>query len=382
MAENLDHIRHLYLQKLAGTTTPKEDAELEAAMADPQIKQMCDELYELYNSPEMIELLRERPTNKRWDELAAQALEGAERSTRTIQLFRWVAAASVLVIVVTVMYSRYFHHPQPEIKELARLQPEFASDEVTINVAGGERIALRPNSSRLVANVKVKMGEDKTLRYEDPSGTADGWNQLEVPQRLDCRLVLSDGTEVWLNSKSSIRFPFTFSGDRREVEVSGEAYFNVSPDAGKPFVVQTPQGEVQVLGTTFNVNTYEPGKVVTSLVSGRIRAVGDGGTAELKPGQEAVWREDRELEVTAFDQREKLSWMQGVYYFKNADFQEIAKALERWYSLELVVDKPELAAYEFDVKLDKNKPLEEFMDVLRLSEGVRYRIEGKKLYVF
>lgn len=382
MAENLDHIRQLYLRKLAGTTTESEDAELEAALTDPRIRKMCQELDELYHSPEMLELLRERPTSKRWDELAAQAMESADRSTRIIRLFRWVAAASVVVMVGTVCYMRYLHHPQPEIRELARLAPEYVSDEVTIKMAGGDRIPLTPNTSRLVSRVKLRMEGDKSIKYEDPTGQADGWNQLEVPQRLDCRLILSDGTEVWLNSRSSIRFPFTFTGSRREVEVTGEAYFNVSPDAGKPFVVMTPQGEVQVLGTSFNVNTYEPGKVVTSLVSGSVRAAGEGGEVVLKPGQEAVFTEHQPLEVGKFDQRDKLSWMQGVYYFKAADFQTIAKAVERWYSLELVVGRPELAAYKFDVKLDKNKPVEDFMEILRVTKGLRYRIEGKELHVF
>lgn len=384
MAENLDHIRHLYLQQLAGATTESEDAELEAALTDPQIRKMCDELDELYSSPDMLELLRERPTNKRWDELAAQAMKSVERNTQTMRIFRYMAAASLMVMVGVGLYWRYMHHPQPEIRELARLQPEFVSDEVTINVAGGDRIPITPNSSRLVSRVKMRMEGDKTLRYEDPTGQADCWNTLEVPQQLDCRLVLSDGTEVWLNSKSSIRFPFTFTGDRREVEVSGEAYFNVSPEAGKPFVVHTPQGEIQVLGTSFNVNTYESGRVVTSLVSGSVRAQGKdaSATALLKPGQEVTWRENKPMELGKFDQRDKLSWMQGVYYFENANFQEIAKAIERWYALELVVDKPELAAITFDVKLDKHKPLEEFLKMLQISKGLQHRIEGKTLHIF
>lgn len=382
MAENLDHIRQLYLQKLAGATTESEDAELAAALTDPRIRKMCDELDELYESPEMKELLRERPTNKRWDELAAQAMESAGRAGRTIRIFRYVAAASVVLMIGAVVYTRYIHHPQPEIREMARLSPEYASDEVTIKMAGGDRIPLSPNSSRLVSRVKLRMEGDKSIKYEDPTGQADGWNQLEVPQRLDCRLVLSDGTEVWLNSRSSIRFPFTFTGNRREVEVTGEAYFNVSPDAGKPFVVLTPQGEVQVLGTSFNVNTYEPGKVVTSLVSGSVRAEGHGGTAVLKPGQEAVWTENKALEVVRFEQRDKLSWMQGVYYFKAADFREIAKMVERWYKLELVVDKPELEALKFDVRMDKNKSIDEFMNILKVMNGLDYRIEGRELHIF
>ncbi len=382
MAENLDHIRQLYLQKLAEATTESENAELEAAMADPQIRKMCEELEELYNSPEMLELLKERPTNKRWDELAAQAMQSAERSSRTIRVFRYVAAASIILMAGAVVYTRYVHHPQPEIREMARLQPEFTSDQVTLKVDNGDRIVLSPNTSRLISRVSLHMESDKSLRYEDPTGHADGWNQLEVPPRLDCRLVLSDGTEVWLNSRTSIRFPFTFTGNSREVEVSGEAYFNVTPDTEKPFIVHTPQGEIKVLGTSFNVNTYEEGVVATSLVSGSVRAAGDGGTAILKPGQEAVWRTNKPMEVSRFDQRDKLSWMQGVYYFKAADFQTIAKAIERWYSLELVVDKPELAAYEFDVKLDKNKPVEDFMEILRVTKGLHYRIVGKELHIF
>lgn len=382
MEADLEHIRQLYLQKLAGGLSKEEEAELEAAMDDSMVRKMCKELEELYDSPEMLNLLKERPTSKRWDELAEHVMNSQDATRKTRIMVWWAAAAGVAVLIGLGAYLRYDTVQQQSINYSAgRGTIKDRPRDVRLKLADGKTISLENNGSRKVGDVDL-VYEAKALHFQDKFNNSGQMNTLEVPSKLDYKVRLSDGTEVWLNSMSTLRFPFSFTGSTREVEVNGEAYFNVAADAEKPFIVHTPEGKVQVLGTTFNVNAYEPGHMITSLVDGAVKTSNSGKDVVLRPGQEAIWDEGRETRVQKFEPTETLAWMEGVVYFKGADFSMIATALDRWYDLELRVDRPELNSLRFHVQLDKHKPIGDFMEILRVSKGFQYRVEGHVLHIF
>ena len=242
-------------------------------------------------------------------------------------------------------------------------------------------MALQPDKSMLVGDVQLET-EGNALRFQQRSGGVGQWSTLEVPAKKDYKVVLSDGTEVWLNSASTLRFPFAFNGNVREVEIQGEAYFNVARNAEKPFIVRTPGGEIRVLGTAFNVNTYEPGRITASLVRGSIKAVGAASEKILQPGQAAAWGKDTDMKVARFEQAEVLAWMQGEYYYNGASLAELSKAIHRMYDLEVLIDNPSLTTLRFAGKLDKNKPIEDFLEVLRITKDVKHRLEGNTLHLF
>jgi ferric-dicitrate binding protein FerR (iron transport regulator) len=165
------------------------------------------------------------------------------------------------------------------------------------------------------------------------------------------------------------------------VEVKGEAYFEVAKNAEKPFIVHTPNGDIRVLGTSFNVNTYEPGKITTSLVEGSVKAVAGGKEVLLQPNQEASWKTGETIVVQRFETSKVLSWMDGVHFFEGANMKAIANVVDRWYDVKIVYDNPAIAGYKFDVKLDKTRPLEEFLAVLKIAKGVNYKLEGNILHL-
>lgn len=383
MEADLEYIRQLYLLKLTGTLSEAEEKELEAAMEDPEVRKMCKELDELYESPEMIELLKVRPTSQRWNELAERVMEKTGEPMRYQRTFRWLAAASILALIGFSTYL-FLQPPKPDADILADDQGPGSVKlyEVRLKLSNGEVVALKPDKSQLINNVMLET-EGNALRFQQRDG--DGQlNMLEVPLKKDYKIVLADGTEVWLNSASTLKFPFSFeAGRQRVVEVSGEAYFNVARNAEKPFIVRTAGGDIQVLGTAFNVNTYETGKVTASLVRGSIKAVGEGTEMVLQPGQAAVWgKAAHQINVSRFEQEEVLGWMQGVYYFNGAGLEEIAKTIHRLYDLEVLIDNPSLTNYRFALKVDKNKPVEDFLEVIQITKGVKHRIEGNTLHLF
>lgn len=383
MAPDHNHIRQLYLQRLMDKLSEQEEQELDAAMEDPGIRQMCQELDELYASPELRELLKEKPTSSRWNELMEVIMEREDEPVRPMAVRNWVAAATVLTMIGVGAWMLWGKTQQQSINDSATAEKTERSYDIRLKLYSGEEVALtgpESNSSRLVGDVQL-MSENKTLRYQQRSGGGSLWNSLEVPAKKDYKILLADGTVVTLNSSSSLRFPFSFTGNTREVEVKGEAYFEVAKNADKPFIVHTPNGDIRVLGTSFNVNTYEPGKTTTSLVEGSIKAVAGGKEVLLKPNQEASWKTGEAIVVQGFEKTRALSWMDGVYFFEGADMKVIADVIDRWYDVKIVYDKAAIAQYKFDVRLDKARPLEEFLAVLKIAKGVNYKFEGNILHL-
>ncbi|MGX5817761.1 FecR domain-containing protein [Chitinophaga lutea] len=386
MEADLEYIRQLYLQKLTGELTPEEEQELAAAMEDPRVRKMCKDLDELYQSPEMIDLLRVRPTHERWTELTERVMERASEPLWYEHSFRWVAAACLVILAGFGIYLLRMG-PSNSVDDgmaqvLRPMEPEVPATEVRLSFATGERLALTGDIERKLAGVKVT-AEGKTLRLAEEVPAGDGWTTLEVPVCKDYKVVLADGTEVWLNAATELRFPVAFNGDVREVTVRGEAYFNVARDARKPFIVHTPEGDIRVLGTAFNVNTYDAGKVYASLVRGSIKAVSGGTEALLKPGQSAEWnRSSPKITVKKFDAEQALSWMEGVQYFHGADVEEMSRTIKRWYNLDVVIDNPLLTNLRIEGRLDKQRPIGEFLTVLQLARGVNHRIADNTVHLY
>lgn len=382
MEADLEYIRQLYLQKLTGTLSEEEEKELEAAMKEPRVRKMCKELDELYRSPDMLELLKVRPTSKRWNELAEKVMENTGEPVRYLRIFRWLAAACVLALIG---FAGYVFLAPPRLAEgqlAASSKEEPEMYDIRLRLSNGERMALKPDHSMLLGDVQLQT-EGNTLRFHQRHDGVGQWSTLEVPVKKDYKVILADGTEVWLNAVSTLRFPFSFKGNVREVEIQGEAYFNVARNAEKPFIVHTPDGDIRVLGTAFNVNTYRAGKVTASLVRGSIQAVSGATAVVLQPGQAAAWGKGAEaIDVTRFEQGEVLGWMQGVYYFKGAGLVELSEVIHRLYDIKVQIDNPSLTNFRFAGKLDKNRPIEDFLEVLNITRGVKHRITGNTLHLF
>ncbi|AWO00703.1 hypothetical protein DLD77_02825 [Chitinophaga alhagiae] len=382
MEADLEYIRQLYLQKLTGTLSEEEEKELEAAMEEPRVRKMCRELDELYRSPDMLELLKVRPTSKRWNELAEKVMENTGEPMRYLRIFRWLAAACVLALIGFAGYV-FLAPSRPSEGQMAgngKDGPKMY--DIRLRLSNGEGMALKPDHSMLLGDVQLQT-EGNTLRFHQRKDGVEQWSALEVPVKKDYKVILADGTEVWLNAASTLRFPFSFKGNVREVEIQGEAYFNVARNAEKPFIVHTPDGDIRVLGTAFNVNTYRSGKVTASLVRGSIQAVSGATAVVLQPGQAAAWSKgEQDIDVAHFEQGEVLAWMQGVYYFKGAGLTELSATIHRLYDMKVQIDNPLLTNFRFAGKLDKNRPIEDFLEVLNITKGVKHRIEGNTLHLF
>ncbi|MEO6916056.1 MAG: FecR domain-containing protein, partial [Chitinophagaceae bacterium] len=196
-------------------------------------------------------------------------------------------------------------------------------------------------------------------------------NILSVPRTKNYSLTLSDGTKIEMNSKTILRFPFQFKRKTREVYLEGEAYFKVAKDKDHPFIVHARGSEIRVLGTVFNLNTYDSSFTKTSLVEGSVVASNAMTKVQLKAGFEAsTSKAGGKISVEKFDETEVLSWRKGRFNFRNASLHDLSSLLMRWYKVKVVFENPSGSKKTFSGEIWKNQPVELFLDNLKLSNNI------------
>ena len=209
-------------------------------------------------------------------------------------------------------------------------------------------------------------------------------NTLLVPRGGMYFLKLADGTQVWLNSDSRLDYPAVFPEGKREVRLSGEAYFAVARDTASPFVVRTERGSVRVLGTEFNVKCYvEEEMIATTLVAGKVDVSdGEGDHVVLEPGKQAVEREGvpgiavREVNVEHY-----IGWRENRLAFQNETLERIMGTLARWYDIDVVFEDNGLRALEFSGNLDKYTDIDSFFRLFEMGSDARFERRGRTVYV-
>ena len=211
------------------------------------------------------------------------------------------------------------------------------------------------------------------------------FNQLIIPKGTFYHLVLSDGTKVWLNADSKMKYPVSFGKDKREVSLHGEGYFEVAKDSTRPFIVSTEKMDVKVLGTTFDVNTYEDeGKSFVVLVEGLVEvSAGKGESRIITPGHMAevnMYDTQAKIQISKCDAEHYIAWKNGNFSFRNASLTEILKRVSRYYDVTVIREQVfEEEYYTGDVSSDVS--LEYLLAVIESSTSVSFKVERKIVYV-
>lgn len=265
---------------------------------------------------------------------------------------------------------------------------------------GGERAILKLYNGKTVvldstmkssliaheANVRIEMDSNHLLRYSSHDSIEmandNKNNELIISKGGEYQVVLADGTKVWLNSASRLIYPQSFMGKERRVVLSGEAFFDVTHDAERPFVVETSRMNVKVLGTRFNVNDYDDNEEVsTTLVNGSVEIVsGDQQAFRLVPGEQAYGKEN-ELEKREVNVRLYTSWIDGKFLFNNTELEEIAKQISRWYDVEIFFSSESVKKVRFTGAIVKFKPLEDLVRMIESTSQVRFSVKGRTIVI-
>ncbi|MBW8682970.1 FecR family protein [Chitinophaga rhizophila] len=244
--------------------------------------------------------------------------------------------------------------------------------QVTLDSLGNGQIG-NQNGSRLIL-------QNGSLKYDAANAATASYNTIHTPASRQFKLVLPDGSAVWLNAESAIRYPTAFNGADRTVEISGEAYFEVVPDATRPFRVKIDnKATIDVLGTDFNINAYKDElSIRATLLSGRVKVNTTSGEAVLQPGQQAAIRETIQVN-NQINTGQVTAWKDGIFNFDELGVEEVMRQLARWYDIEVVYEKnvPDIRFYG---EIGRNLSLSQVLEGLKLS-GVNFRIEEDKRLV-
>lgn len=300
-------------------------------------------------------------------------------------LIRWLSVAAGIVLLVGVTsYFMFLRENQVPVVQLVHIVPGTPKAELVL--PEGKVIQLDTSAREIVVSgdrMRVASREN-TLVY-GTGGTTERveYHMIRVPRGAEYNLQLSDNTRVFLNSGSSLRYPVRFTGNVREVFLSGEGYFEVTKDATRPFVVKAEEVEVRVLGTSFNVNAYPEENVIeTTLVNGKVQV--DHGTKEnvLTPGMQLVYdRINGISNVREVDIEVYTSWKDGYYYFKRESLEKIMDILARWYNLNVFFQNPDLKTMEFGGRLKRYEDITYLLKKMEETQDVQFVINGNAIMI-
>lgn len=310
-----------------------------------------------------------------------------------IRIRRWLPAAAAAILTLAIAGAAWLVvSRRPPVAVKAPIARHFTNDlppgssGATLTLAGGRKIALDSMSNGTLAvqgNEKIlyKNGRVSYVNGAAPSGEV-AYNTLTTARGRQYQLVLSDGSKVWLNAGSSIRYPQAFTEQERRVEITGEAYFEVSGSAQDPFIVSANGAQVRVLGTHFDVNAYTDETTLnTSLLEGRVRIGKGSDSVLLKPGQQARLDAGGIIRVVELsDPGASVAWKDGYFSFEDADIQTVMRQLSRWYDIEVQYEGGKPPPDHFWGKLSRNEKLSDVLVVLEKS-GVMFSIEGNQVTV-
>ncbi|NQX37526.1 FecR protein [Pedobacter steynii] len=308
-------------------------------------------------------------------------------------VFRWLAAAMVFIIFGLGLY---FY---PDFREAGKViyPSQYASkilpggNKAILTLSDGSEISLTDAENGALtkqSGIKIIKTADGQLVYDARAAgsSSEASNTITTPRGGQYQVNLPDGTKVWLNAASSLKFPLTFTDQKnRIVELSGEAYFEVAKNKHQPFKVITavrPDQEgreqiIEVLGTHFNVNAYpDEESIVTTLLEGSIRL---NNKLILKPNQESIFAYDH-FHVVSADTEEAVAWKNGYFMFANEDLRSIMRKISRWYNLEIVY-QGKTTDNTFIGTVSRFKEVSEVLNILELTRTVHFKIEGRKITV-
>ena len=253
------------------------------------------------------------------------------------------------------------------------------SDRAVLTLSDGKKVELGPELEHTITDGSLTIHNiDGRLTYGKSDGV--GYNTMSTPKGGQYQVTLPDGTRVWLNAASSITYPTAFTGHTRSVRMTGEAYFEVAKNTEQPFLVETGETVIKVLGTHFNVNNYmEEGPMRTTLFEGRVEVSGKGYSQIMKPGEQAAIAGNSIEVKTNINTERVLAWKEGKFYFAQDDLKSILGQFERWYDVEVIYEGT-LKNRKFFGIIDRSSSLSVVLELLKNSD-IKFNIEGKKLYV-
>ena len=300
----------------------------------------------------------------------------------------WGKYAAIILLCVSIGTFWFVNEEkQQEMKDVAVAKIEHGSMKAQLVLANGRKVDLTPETKlqlEEVGGTRILTSENM-VKYSGEDTLTEQlaevkYNTLIVPRGGEFSLELADGTRVWLNAGSRLRYPVVFTGEERRVEMDGEVYFEVVKNQGKPFIVAVNGVDIRVLGTSFNVSAYQE-DVVTTLVEGKVQLKRGDEQVVLSPNQQAIWSDDK-FKVKHVDARNYVRWQEGIFYFEDVDLERILDDMARWYNVNIFYMNPTLKKMKFSVEIKRYEDINEILRRIEQTKRVKFEIKDRTINVY
>ena len=301
---------------------------------------------------------------------------------------RWCRYAAILVLPLLVGIIIYRYTEEPQVEETTTITS--GTSKARLILANGTSISLDQQQKRVVEEengTRIDLQQQQVVYENAISDEYEElvYNELVIPRGGEYSLTLSDGTVVYMNADSKLRFPVKFDRNLRMVELEGEAYFKVQRNEKVPFIVKTSQISVQVLGTEFNVSAYAEDLVIqTTLVSGAVKVFSEDEKESviLRPGEQAEFsRITHEIQLETVDVSYVTAWKDGRLRFQEKPLFEIMTNVARWYDVEIIYEDEEVKYYPFGCNFNRMATIESLLQIFEATGTIETRVQGRKIWI-
>lgn len=393
MNQNNTRISFLILKHLDNALDPQEQAELTDWLnSSDAARKLFNSLTDKARIKQELEKMYSYDQESAWERIreAMPDTVPIQRNHPMLLWKRWLSVAAILALVTSGALWLYHQNQAPDANKVQATLPEpsIAAPQLskaTITLQDGREIPLDSTPTGLMAaeaNATIRKTADGQIQYhpDTKQSAALVYNILRNPRGSRVvQLTLSDGTRLWLNAASEIRYPVVFSGTTRSVEVSGEAYFEVKKDPTTPFLVQARNVTVEVTGTHFNVDAYSDESLVSiTLLEGGVKVAKENATLLLSPGQQAQVGQQIKL-LKNVDTEQVVGWKNGQFIFHGSDLPAIMRQLGRWYNVE--VQFKDSISEHFYGEITRDKNISNVLDMFSKTGSVHFTTKGNLIEV-
>lgn len=328
-------------------------------------------------------------TGEQWEHLYKNMMETHQNRGMVKQL-KWIKFTVAAAIIITLSLSFYFYKEKIKVAEnkLVKTNAELkpGTNTAILTLGNGSRVILDDVKGSVAVHqgiqiIKTANGQLVYKLHKTNLARNAEFNTIETPKGGQYQIVMSDGSSVWLNAHSSLKYPISFGAKDRVVELIGEAYFEIAKNKEAPFKVLTGNQIVEVLGTHFNINGYadEP-DIKTTLLEGSVKvsSVKNDESTMLMPGQQSIFRVN-DLHVNQVDAEETIAWKNGYFTFNNSNLESIMRQVSRWYNVDIVYQNSKVKHQLFSGNVSRFENASQVLSILELTGLVHFKVEGRRI---
>ena len=380
-----NEIGHLLQKYFSGTIMPDEQRLLDSWMKEKEEhKQLFERLRKDTRFAEEYGIFREVDTTRAWETFRVK--NGLGRQRRMTTWIKYVAVIALPLLVAGV----WLLHPSGGEQSIPVAQnTKIVKREVSpvLEVVGGGKVILEKEKNKMIEagrGVEVQQSSGMLVYSDSVVSEYVDTNVLRIPKGGEFKLQLADGTQVYLNSATDLRYPVAFTGSERRVYLKGEAYFEVAKDAEHPFIVVTDDVQVRVYGTSFNVNTLGADGVRAVLVEGKVGIRGQDSDREyvLKPNELAFYdRDTRDMKIETVDPDLYTLWRKGIFVFERETLENIMNTLSLWYDMEVFFQSESAKKLHFSGHMKRYEQIEDILHAITDATGVVFTINDRTVCV-